>query len=76
LVAKSAKLGESATEKRNPKNPSFTFGRRPRLNQANRIPRPKVGVSLVVEANVKVTAKRLDYNVEITNRERSFGSVR
>jgi len=38
--------------------------------QENRILRPKV----VVQANVRVTAKRLDYYVEITNRERSFGS--
>jgi len=29
-----------------------------------------------IQANVKVTAKRLDYYVEITNRERSFGSNR
>ena len=37
---------------------------------ADRIPRLKVGVSLVVEVNVKVTTKRLDYYIEITNRER------
>ena len=42
---------------------------------ANKIPRPKVGVSSIVQANVKVTAKRLDYYVEITNRERSFGTT-
>jgi len=36
----------------------------------NRIPRPKVGVSVVVWANVKVVAKRL----EITNRGRLFDS--
>ena len=37
---------------------------------ANRIPR----LSVVVSANVKATAKRLDYYAEITNLERSFGS--
>jgi len=37
---------------------------------ANRILRPKVGVSVVVKANVKVTTKRLAYYVGIVNRER------
>jgi len=43
---------------------------------ANGILRPKVDVSLAVQANVKVSAKRLDYYVGITNRKRSFGSNR
>ena len=47
------------------KKASFTF---------SRDLRPKVGVSLVVQANVKVTAKRLDNYVDITNHERLFGS--
>jgi len=33
-----------------------------------------VCVRLVVKANVKITAKRIDYYVGITNRERLFGS--
>jgi len=45
----------------------FTFGRDLR---------PKVGVSLVVKANVKITAERLDYYIEIMNCKRSFGSNR
>jgi len=40
----------------------------------NRIPWLKVGVSMVVEPNVKVTVKRLDYFIGITYREWSFGS--
>jgi len=68
-VAKSVKLRKSATERRDPKKHlSFSVGISDQKH-ANRIPRPKVGVSLVVQANVKVTAKRLDYFVEITNRE-------
>ena len=42
----------------------------------NRIPWLKVGVSMVVEPNVKVTVKRLDYYIGITNREGLFGSNR
>jgi len=43
----SAKLRKSETEKRDPKK-YFIFGRDPRLKHASRIPRPKVGVNLVV----------------------------
>jgi len=54
---------------------SFTFGRDLWPKYANRIPRPK-GVGLVVQANVKVTSRRLDDYIEIRNREWSFGSNR
>ena len=47
------------TEKRDPKKTSFTLGRDLRPKHANKIPRPKVGVSLVVQPNAKATAKRL-----------------
>ena len=40
----------------------------------NRIPQPKVRVSVVVQATVKVTVKRRDYYVGITNCEQLFGS--
>ena len=74
--AEHAKLLKSATEKRDPKTHlSFSVAICDRKH-ANRIPRPKVSVSLVIEANVKVTAKRLDYYIGITNREQSFGSNR
>jgi len=74
--AKSAESHKSAAEKRDLKKYLFTFGRGPRPKHANRIPRPKVGVSLVAQANVKITAKRLDYYDERTNRERLFSSNR
>ena len=64
-VAKSAKLRKSMTEKRYPKKHiSLSVAIHDRKH-ANRMPRPKV----VVKANVKVTTKRLDYYVEITNRQ-------
>jgi len=50
------------------------FGSEPK--HANKIPRPKVDVSLVLQANVKVTAQKVHYDVEKMNRERSFGSTR
>jgi len=40
-------------ERRDPEKASFTFGCGPRPKHANRIPQPKVGVSLVVKANVR-----------------------
>ena len=71
-VAKSARLLKSATKKRDPKKHlSLSICDR---KQANRIPRLKVGISLAVEANVKVTPKSFDYCGEIVNRQRSFGS--
>jgi len=65
-----------ARPKARSKKSSFTFCRGQRPKHAIRVPRPIIGVSLVVQANVKVTVKRLDYYIERTNRERSFGSNR
>jgi len=73
-VAKPAKLLNSATEKCDPKpHLSLSVAICDR-KYVNRIPRSKIGVSLVVQENVKVIAKRLNYYVGITNRERWFGS--
>jgi len=73
---KICQIAQERDRKGRSKKASFTFGHGPRPKHVNRIPRQKVGVSLVVQANVKVTAKRLDYYVERANRERSFGSNR
>ena len=66
---KFAKLLRSATEKRDQKKHLSLSVAICDRKHANRVPRPKVGVSLVVSANVKVTAKRLDYHIGITNRK-------
>ena len=63
-VAKSAKLGKSATKKRDPKRHLSLSAAICDRKNANRILRPKVGVSLVVQPNVKVIAKRLDYYID------------
>jgi len=76
FVAKFAKLLKSTTEKRNPKKHLSLSVAICDRKHANRIPRPKAGVSLLFYANVRVTAKRLDYYFGITNRERPFGSNR
>jgi len=67
-VAKSAKLRKSTTEKRDLKKHLSLSVVICDQKHANRISRLKV------VANVKVTTERLDYYVEIMNRERSFGS--
>jgi len=76
LVTKSAKLLKNATENRHPKKHLSLSVAICDRKHANRIPRPEVGVSLVVKANVKATTKKLDYYVEVTNREWSFCSNR
>jgi len=76
LVAKSLKMSRSATEKRNLKKHLSLSAAASDQNHANRISRLKVGVCMLVYANVKVTAKRLDYYVGIKKRERLFGSNR
>jgi len=59
----SAKPFKSATEKHNIKKHLSLWGAVCDWKNANRILRPKVGVSLVVYANVKATAKWLDYYI-------------
>jgi len=64
LVGKYALLFRSGADEHGfKKQTSLNFG------HANRISRLKVGISMVVYVNVKVTAKRLHYCVGITNRE-------
>ena len=74
IEMESSKVLKSATEKRNPKKHLSLLVAIDDRTHANRISRPKIGASLLVKANVNVTAKRLDYCVGITNCERSFGS--
>jgi len=69
-VAKSAKLFQEAQPKKCPSLSVVVCDGK----QINRILRLKLGVSLVVQANVKVTADRQDYYIGITNREWLFGS--
>jgi len=72
---KSAKLLKTSTKRRNSKKQLSLSVAICNRKHANRILRPKVGVSLVVQANIDVTAKRLDYYVGITNLEPSVGSI-
>jgi len=75
-ISISAKLLKSETEKRDSKSIfPFSVAICDR-NHPNGISRPEVGVILVVWANVKVPAKRLDHYIEITNHEGLFGSNR
>ena len=66
LVTKSKTLFKSATRKWDLKKHLSVSVAVCDRKHANRIPRPKVGVSLVVQANVKVVAKSLDYYAGIT----------
>jgi len=74
--AKFAKHFRRAIERCNLKKHLLLLAEVCNRNQANRISRLKVGASIVVEANVKVTTKRLDCYIGIKNRERSFDSNR
>ena len=72
-LLKSAKLRKSATEKLDPKKHlSFSVATEAREQNSATESRRQPSSS----TNVKVTAKRLDYSVKRTNRERLLGSNR